>query len=269
MADEDESLSDILSSAEPKGETAAPPAATEQASDNAGKFAKVEEPAKDSPKAEGEPAKAVDPRPEDKPAEKPRIDVAALIDERRRRQAAEARVKELEGQKPEKAPSVFEDEDKAIGHRVDSGTRSLRESLFNQSVKIAQLVHKEDYEEVSKAFLDASDKDERLIEALRRAEDPGEFIYTTGLQLKEMGDVGGDFVKYREKLTGDLRTQLTERDAKIATLEKQIADLAAAQAELSTLPKSLNTRSAAPKAGEVEPDEDISSIARFNQRKTG
>ena len=265
MADEHESLSDILSSAEPKGETAAPPAATEQARDDAGKFAKVEEPSK----AEGEPAKAVDPKPEDKPAEKPRIDVAALIDERRRRQAAEARVKELEGQKPEKAPSVFEDEDKAIGHRVDSGTRSLRESLFNQSVKIAQLVHKEDYEEVSKAFLEASDKDERLIEALRRAEDPGEFIYTTGLQLKEMGDVGGDFVKYRAKLTGDLRAQLTERDAKIATLEKQIADLAAAQAELSTLPKSLNTRSAAPKAGEVEPDEDISQIARFNQRKTG
>src|SRR5690242_2575667 len=114
-----ESLSDVLSGkestsapvVETKGETAAPPAVEtkaetptetkaetkseaesekpQQTRDESGKFAKVEE------------------KPADKPAEKTRPDVAAIIDERRKRQALEKQLAELTAQKPQAKPSVF------------------------------------------------------------------------------------------------------------------------------------------------------------------
>lgn len=257
MAEENESLSEILKPS--TGETPAPPAETKVSRDEAGKFKAHEI---EKPEAEKPAEVKVDPK-----VEKPKVDVSALIDERRKRQAAEEELKQLRSKQPEKPPSVFEDEDKALTHRVTEGTRQLRESLFNQSVKIARLQYREAFEEAQNAFAQAAEKDDRLIEMLRRSEDPGEFIYTTGTQLKELGEVGGDFVKYREKLTGDLKGQVTERDARIKALEEQVAALS--KAELSSVPKSLNTRSAAPKGAELEPEEDIASIARFNQRKSG
>lgn len=265
--DAEPSLSEILA---PTGEKTAPPAAKEPNRDESGKFAATEkaaEPAKavEPAKVDPEPAKAADaPKAVEKP---PAGTVAALIDERRKRQEAEARLRELESKAPAKAPSVFEDEDKAITHRVGAETRPLREALFNQSVKIARLTYKEGFESAQEAFAQAAEKDERLITALRNSEDPGEFIYTTGLQLRELGEVGGDFVKYREKLTGDLKTQLSERDARIKALETELA--AAKEAQLSAVPKSLNTRSSSPKSGEIEDDEPIEAIARFNNRKSG
>lgn len=264
MAEEqEESLKEILKPS--TGEKTAPPAET-KARDESGKFTKPQEKPAEPP-ASVEPA--VEVKPTEKPVDKPKIDVSALIDERRKRQAAEEELKKLRSQTPEKAPSVFEDEGKAISHHLDAGTRPLRESLFNQSVKIARLLYKDSFEEAQTAFVEASQKDERLIEALRRSDDPGEFIYTTGIQLKELGEVGGDFVKYREKLTGDAKAQIAERDARIKTLEEQLAQASKTQTELAAVPRSLNTRSAAPKGAELEPEEDIASIARFNQRKNG
>lgn len=208
-------------------------------------------------------------KPAEKPAEKPRADVAAIMDERRKRQDLERRLKEYEGTKTAAKPSVFDDEDKAISSRVDEGTRGLRETLYNQSVKIARLTYKDTFAEAHAAFAQAAEQDERLIEALRAADDPGEYIYTVGLQIRELADVGGDFVKYREKVTGSLQSQLTERDTRIKAMEAEIAALKQAQSDLETVPRSLNSTSsgAAPKAGEGDP-EDIKDIARFGKPNT-
>lgn len=206
---------------------------------------------------------------EEKPiekAEKPRADVAAIMDERRKRQALEARLRELEAQKPEKPMSVFEDEDKAIQSRVDKGTQDLRGMLFKQSVKYARLAYKESFGEAESSFMEAAEGDPRLYEALRQSDDPGEYIYTVGLQIRELADVGGDFMKYREKISSGYQSQLSDKDAEIARLTKDLETLKGSQAELDSIPRSLNNRSSGPSPKLADTDaDDLNSIVRFGK----
>lgn len=274
MSETEESLSDVMSGVSPfaRSEGAKPDVKAAEPAEAAPSAAK-EKPVEAAKPAE----KATPPRDdtgkftkaEEKPAEKPRADVAAIIDERRKRQEAERRLAEVLQQKPEaaKKPSVFEDEDKAITSRVDEGTRSLREMLYKQSVKLARVTYKDAYSEAEQAFMEAADKDDRLIEALRASDDPGEYIYTVGLQIKELADVGGDFVKYREKVTAGARTELDALKTQFDVLKAENEALKKAQAELDAVPRSLNRQSSgpAPKPGEDDP-EDIKSIVRFGNK---
>lgn len=216
---------------------------------------------------ETEPQPEPQPEPEaEKKTEKPELsrrDVAAIIDERRKRQELEAKLKEYQN-KPQEKPSVFEDEDKAISVRLDEGTRTLRETLFKQSVKLARMEHKDAYAEAETAFMEAAEADPRLYESLRNSDDPGEYIYHIGLQIKELSDVGGDFIKYREKVSSQYKVKLSEQEQQIAALKAENEALKKAQQDLETLPRSLNkaTSVTAPKIGEQDP-EDIKSIVRF------
>jgi hypothetical protein len=279
MSVEQESLSEIIGNrfggakAEtpaPTGEpadkpaAAAPPAATseppvekteektERVRDESGKFTKAEE------------------KPAEKPAEKPRPDVAAIIDERRKRQEAEKRYADLlaQSQKPGEKPSVFDNEDAAISSRVDEGTRGIRETLYKLSVKAARGIYK-DFGEAEAAFSEAMEKDPRLIIGLQQSDDPGEFIYTMGIHVRELADVGGDLMKYREKVTSASQSKIDELAQQITALKAENDALKKAQADLESVPRSLNNTSSgsAPKAGDEDP-EDIRSIARFgNQRR--
>lgn len=281
MSDEQESLSSIVGSrfGQAKAETpkpatgepakpaeAAPPAAASspsapeaekpaQARDETGKFTKAD-------KAEAPPEKT--------PEVKPRADVAAIIDERRKRQELEKRLQELtaQQQKPTERPSVFENEDVAIRSRVDEATKPLREMLYNQSIRLARANYKDAYGDAETAFLEAAEKDERLIQGLRESSDPGEYIYMHGMFHKELSGVGGDLLKYREHVTADLTGKLGEKDKQIAALTAEIEALKKAQTELESVPRSLNSTSSgpAPKSGEGD-DDDLRSIARFNQRR--
>lgn len=271
----EQNLKDILSGKEPTEEVA--DTSTAKVDATAGEE-KAAPPAAGQEKVEGEkpaertsedgksnPAEKQDEKPE--PA-KPRADVAAIIDERRKRQAAEKRLAEVEAAKPAAKPSVFDNEDEAISTRVAEGTRPLREQLYKLSMRAARAEHGETFAEAEQAFAEAAERDDRLIEGLRASDDPGEYVFAVGLQIKELADVGGNFVKYREKVTGELRGQLTERDTRIKALEAQIETLKKAQADLEALPRSLNSKSsgAAPKAGE-EDEPDLRSITRFGNQQ--
>jgi hypothetical protein len=198
--------------------------------------------------------------------EKTRPDVAAIIDERRKRQAAEARIRELEGKQGQR-PSVLEDEDKAFSHRIDEGTRGLREQNFNMSVKLARIQHGDNFEEARAAFEQAAMQDDRLIEALRASADPGDYIYTVGLQIKELADVGGDFVKYREKVTADSTKQIAERDARIKALEVELEATKKAKADLESLPTSLNSKGSQTSSKDVGDEESLQTLVRFGNKQ--
>lgn len=275
MSDEQESLSSIASfgaktqpATEAKGEAAkpaeaAPPAAKEseppaekaeksdRTRDESGRFAKVED------------------KPADKPQEKPRADVAAIIDERRKRQEAERRLQDLlsKQEKPAAKPSVFDNEDAAISARVDEGTRSMREAIYKLSVKTARTLYK-DFGEAETAFMEASQRDERLLDGLRASDDPGEYIYTMGIHVRELADVGGDLMKYRDKVTSGEKARADELATQLAAMKAELDAMKKAQADLENVPRSLNNTSSgpSPKAGEAD-DDDIRTIARFNQRR--
>jgi len=241
---------------EAKGEKeAAPPAAESKpaeesaeakaARDEKGRFAKAEE------------------KPAEK-QEKPRADVAAIIAERRKRQEAEQRYAELlaKQQTPVAKPSVFENEDAAISARVNEGNQPIREAIYKLSVKTARAIYK-DFSEAEAAFLEAMDRDPRLIEGLRASDDPGEYIYSMGIHVRELADVGGDLMKYRDKVTAASQAKLDEQSKQIAALTAQIETLTKSQAELAAVPRSLNGVPSTPvKAGDEDAD-DIRNIVRF------
>lgn len=267
--DEVESLSSIISG---KGETApveraeptpASPAAEPEKSetkepetkapsrDDSGRFAKTE--AKEEPKQE--PKDELDGR------------TVALRAERERRRQLEARLRELEAKPPEAKVSIFEDEEKGVTQRVQEHLRPLRETNFNMSMKLARLTYKDDFDKAEQAFSEAAESDARLYEQLRSSADPGEFIYTIGTQIAELGPVGGNFAKYREKITGEFKGELSRRDEQIKALTAEIESLKKSQEALESIPRSLNkgTESAPRSKAEADP-EDIHSLVRF---KTG
>lgn len=268
MSDTEESLGEILggSSAfhakpepavEPKVEAKAEPEAVEApkapARDDSGKFTKT-----DASAEVKEPAKA-----EVKTDEAPltRADVAAIIDERRKRQELERQLQQVQQTPP---PSIYEDEDGAINARVDARTNHLKAALLQQSVRIAQMVHKDSWADAEAGFHEACEANPHLVQQFREASDPGEFIYQTGIYHKEMAKYGGSVVAMRDAIRSESKQALATAETRIAALEKELADMKAAQAEAANIPKSLNKSASAHVNSEtVGDDEDISQIVRF------
>lgn len=212
-----------------------------------------------------EPETKVEAKPEVKaePRQTTAADVPAIIEERRKRQELQKQLDALRAQSPEKVPSVLDDEEAAFNARNSQLDSQWRDRFYRQSVKIARLTHNSDYSEAETAFMDAAERDPRLYDGLRNAEDPGEYIYSIGLQIKELADVGGDFGQYRAKLTAGHAAALAEKDARIQALEAQLAD--ANKTKLETLPTSLNGKPTGSRASEDDGD-DLKSITRFGNQ---
>ena len=223
--------------------------------DEAGKFAaKVEEIKPDAVVQQEKPAKTPD---------------SALAEMSRRLKAAEAAVREYQSKQPEVVvPSVFEDEEGAINSRVDSRTSPLRGLLLQQSVKIAQLVHKDGWSDAEAGFYEAVEANPQLVEQFRNANDPGEFVYQTGVFHKELSKYGGNVLSMRDGIRAESAKGLADANARITALEAELAASKSAQADVAALPKSLNNRASGVVNAETQTDpEDIQSIARFGNSK--
>lgn len=273
--EENESLSSILSTAS-TGESA--PAKAEAAPAPPAEAPKVETVAEKAPEAEtkaptrdesGRFTKAEEPKQETKSEETVDGRTAALRAERQRRQQLEAKLRELQSQKPVEKVSIFENEDEGIAQRVAEHSRPLREANFNMSMKLARLTYKDDFSKAENAFFDSAEQDTRLYEQLRSASDPGEFIMTVGTQIAELAPVGGDFVKYREKVTGELKAELGKRDEQITALTAEIEKLKKGHAALESIPRSLNQgNDSAPRNTAEADDDDIKSLVRFGNKRS-
>jgi len=172
----------------------------------------------------------------------PSVPVAALADERRKRQELEAELQRLREAKPK--TDFFEDPNKAFEERIESTLTPWKERFFKLSIKAAR-AGRDDYEEVSEAFSRAADADPRLTEQLRDHDDPGEFIYSVGKQLKELSDVGGDIGKYRSKIESQYTTKLSEMETRLKALEAENKTLKESQHKQARVPQSLNSEQSA------------------------
>jgi DNA repair exonuclease SbcCD ATPase subunit len=260
-----ESLSSILgdtpfSKGEPAPAEPAPPAAEP----------KAEAPKADIVEPKTEPTRDESgrfaPKTEVKTEEKAPItkaDVAAIIDERRKRQELERELSQLRQQNPKPKTDVFENPDLAISERVSDQLSPLRNQIFELQLQLAK-TQMPDFDDAVMAFLKAAESDPVLKHAADTAPNELQFIYREGLRLKELGDVGGDIRKYREKVTAEATAKLSEKDQEIQTLKSQLEALTKAHSELSAVPRSLNQIQAgsAPKVTDADP-EDINQLVRF------
>jgi hypothetical protein len=273
--EETESLSSILSSTFSKGESAPAP-----------KAEVAPAPPAEAPKVETVDATKTEPETKastrdeagrftkaetktDEPEARERSGLSVAIKEARERaRRAEARLAEIQAKEaPAQKVSIFDNEDEGISQRVSEATRPLRETNFNMSVKLARLTYKDSYDAAEAAFFDSAEADQRLYQQLRNAADPGEFIMTVGTQIAELAPVGGDFVKYREKVTGELKGELSKRDEQIKLLNEQVEALKKSQVALESIPRSLNKgNESAPRSNAEADDDDIRSIVRFGTK---
>jgi hypothetical protein len=118
------------------------------------------------------------------------------------------------------------------------------------SVKAAR-AGREDYDEVVEAFMQASDADPTLAAAFRNADDPGEYAYTVGKQFKELGDVGGDITKYREKVDAQWKGKVGELEQRLTALEAENKALKESQEKRAKVPQSLNSEPSAASSAET------------------
>jgi len=268
----EESLSSIVSfGAKPepiepvKVETTEPAKAESDNRDDKGRFAKAEKPAEVAPES----APAAEPKPADKPPEKlSRADVAAIIDERKKRQELQAELDKLRQTAPAKKPSVFEDEDGAIRSRIDDATKPLRTMLFNQSMRYAAKEYGDKFAEAQEGFMGATKTNPALITEWQNSDDPGEFLFRHGMFHKKLAAVNGDLTKFEEQVTASSKAELDALKTQFDALKAENEQLKASQTDLANLPKSLNNRSSAAAAtAQAGDDEDLKSIVRFGNPK--
>lgn len=208
------------------------------------------------------------PEPEAKP--EPTAPIAALQDERRKRQELEAKLRELTAKQEEKPKTdFFHDPEKAFQERTQSALNPLQEKFFRMSMRVAEQLHADDFSVAAESFSKAIEQDPRLLVEWRNADDPGEYAYRVGMQFKELSDVGGDLRAYRQKIEGGVKGQLDEAQKQIAALRAELDTIKKTREEVSQVSESLNSQASRSAAlADTDPD-DITTLVRFGTHKTG
>lgn len=157
---------------------------------------------------------------------------AALRDERRKRQELQQKLES----KPEEKKDFFEDPDGALEQRLSRERAEFNNKFFAFSEHHARQRH-DDYDEVVSELVEAAADDHTLAQDIYpRASahvDPAGFLYSQAIQRRELAAVDGDIGKYREGIETPYKAQLSERDKRIAELEKQLAGLGRVKSSMS------------------------------------
>lgn len=205
-------------------------------------------------------AKAKDkPEPKEEPTspeedEKQNWTLAAVKDERQKRQEAQKRIEELERKlaerdsKQEEIPDVFEDQ-KAF---VESIRNEQRQELQNMRLEMAREfmmeAHK-DYEEMEAKFIELAKENPVLKSQAQKASNPAKFAYQQAKKYAEWQEMQ-DIDTAKQKLRAELREELKKE------LEAEKAEKAA---KTSDITPSLAKARASDK-GNAQVDDDLGSL---------
>lgn len=145
---------------------------------------------------------------------------AALLDERRKRQQYEAKVREyeaMEAQRQQEAlrkPVTDEDFYSSPTEFVRQQTEATRQALereftdrwFNAMESIARSRHP-DYDQMREYFIERAQTDPAIAAGIRNAADPADYAYQTAKKLKALEEVG-DLDTYRSRIEKEIRAQV-------------------------------------------------------------
>lgn len=247
---------------EPKPEASKPEAAPQRAPD--GKFA---------PKAEAE---ASAPPAED--AERNVVPVAALKDERAKRQKAEAEASRVlaemeaikreiaalrnqppaqsqpQAQQPEApAPDFWTDPDAYFAHRLGEHERKIRADVINRHLGFSEAAARarhQDFDAALNEFAEAMRANPMLREQMVNAPDPGEFVYQVGKRAMSVKPMLADPEGYRRQIEAELRAKLEAEYAARMAAPAGSEPVAQSAVPLPPLPTSLaSVRSVSPRTG--------------------
>lgn len=224
-----------------------------------GKFLPKDE-AKPAPKAEApkeepkaaEPAKPATPAQEEMTA-KEKAAFAKAADETRKRQALEARLRELEAKiqqpaaqspgTPAEAPKTFWDDPEGALQRTQ---QQMQQAILGTRLQTAEAIARSrytDFDEKVMEFKDLAMTTPGLAQQMLAAPDPAEFVYRTAanhMAIKQAGGVDALVAKAREEERAKVRQEVeAELKAKAEALAKERAAL---PGSLSDAPSKGNQR---------------------------
>ncbi len=147
---------------------------------------------------------------ESEPAQVP---IAALKDERRKRQEAELKLKEFQAsqqnsrqQEQEQAPDFYEDPDK----RLEYERQQIQRERIKDRVTMSEMLVRDKYEDYDKTldvFDDMCKENPSLVTQMVNAQNPALFAYQQAKKYQQLKDIQ-DPDAYREKLKAEVRAEL-------------------------------------------------------------
>lgn len=178
-----------------------------------------------------------------KTEEKPSAPLAALLEERRKRQELEAEVAKYRESKPK--TDFFDDPAKATTEHVREAVSPLEREVLDLKVQLQRMKFP-DFDDVMMTVLEKAGSDQMLRYQIDNAPDPLMFIYREGKRMKELADVDGDIGKYREKVTAEERAKYGDLETRYKALEAEVNTLRESQNKRARIPQSLNSENSAP-----------------------
>jgi hypothetical protein len=152
----------------------------------------------------------------------------AVLDERRKRQELEQRLRDLESKKePEPAPDWWADPEKAAQHQ----SQQIEARLYRQKVELSQDFMRsqhEDYDDMEARFMEMAQENPALRTELQKSANPARFAYETARKASEY-EAMKDVDSYKAKVEADVRKDVEAKVRKeIEAEQKKKADKEAA-----------------------------------------
>jgi len=186
------------------------------------------DPADPEPKDPADPAEPKDP---DDPSEPPSPKASettedepwtkkAVLDERRKRQELEQRLKDLESKKePEPAPDWWADPEKAAQHQ----SQQIEARLYQQKVELSQDFMRsqhEDYDDMEARFMEMAQENPALRTELQKSANPARFAYETARKAAEYEAIK-DVDSYKAKMEAEVRKDVEAKLRKEIEAEQE------------------------------------------------
>ena len=208
--------------------------------DEKGRFIAADaEPQEEAPQVEAEPAQTEQPEEVQAEAPKPKEDAykTAMLEERRKRQEIEARLRAYEQAKnlPE-PPPFWDNPEQAIDSRIERVRTELQQDYLNRyynALESAARSRHPDYDEVRDVFIEHARENPALAGQMNTHPDPAEFAYQQGKLLRELSTVGNDIDAYRKRVEAEVRARI---EAEMRAKQPQV-------------PRSLNSEQSATVSG--------------------
>jgi len=189
----------------------------------------VQEPeveAKPEPEAEvAEEPEGLPTEPE-KPEKTGEVPIAALLDEREKRQAFEKKYNELLTQqaKPqEPAPDILEDQEGFLKHFTSQMQQERLSDRIELSQEVMRMQH-EDYDEAEAAFMQMAQENPELGQQLAAAKLPAKFVYDTVKKAEKLAAME-NVDEWEAKKTAELEAKIrAELETKAQAAAKAKAD---------------------------------------------
>ena len=152
----------------------------------------------------------------------------AVLDERRKRQELEQRLRDIEAKKEqEQAPDWWADPEKAAQHQ----SQQIEARLYQQKVELSQDFMRsqhEDYDDMEARFMEMAQENPALRTELQKSANPARFAYETAKKAAEY-EAMKDVDAYKARLEADVRKDVEAKVRKeIEAEQKKKADKEAA-----------------------------------------